>query len=249
MMNVSGLTRRIHKNNIDAWPVDVGRKGWRKMGKPGSAGDDQLDLSKAGIGTHEAKAFLDTLIEMSLFAMWVSDAEGTMIRANRALREMLNVTSEELIGKYNVLQDSNLDAQGVRSHVQDVFDKHTPVRFTMQWTVKDVKHTDFANGRDLYVDVSLFPILNEGGRLRNVVCQWVDISERKAAEEKLALHRDRLEEEVRERTQELRALVNAMAGRENRMAELKEENQRLRVKLAEVEMSSASKTKTPENEG
>ncbi|MBW2005178.1 MAG: hypothetical protein JRI72_11330 [Deltaproteobacteria bacterium] len=55
--------------------------------------------------------------------------------------------------------------------------------------------------------------------------------EHKQAEEELAKHREHLEELVRERTDELQKMVNLMAGREVRMAELKEVIQKLRAQL------------------
>ncbi len=58
--------------------------------------------------------------------------------------------------------------------------------------------------------------------------------ERKRAEEALRQHREHLEELVRERTAELRKIVNAMAGREVRMADLKDAIRKLRAQLEEA---------------
>jgi chromosome segregation ATPase len=92
-----------------------------------------------------------------------------------------------------------------------------------------------------------------------------EITERKRAEEELEKHREHLEELVKERTaeltkanqhlrqqieerkrvedavekrtDELRTMVNAMAGREVRMAELKEAIQKLRTQVEEAGMT------------
>ena len=58
-----------------------------------------------------------------------------------------------------------------------------------------------------------------------------EITERKRTEKELAKHRERLEELVQERTVELRKTINLMAGREVRMAELKETIKKLRAQL------------------
>jgi PAS domain S-box-containing protein len=59
----------------------------------------------------------------------------------------------------------------------------------------------------------------------------VDITERVRAERKLREHREHLEELIDERTAELRQMLNLMAGREVRMAELKDVIKKLRAQL------------------
>ena len=59
----------------------------------------------------------------------------------------------------------------------------------------------------------------------------LDITARKQVEKELTKYREHLEELVGERTAELRKIVNAMAGREVRMIELKDVIRKLRVQL------------------
>ncbi|MGC1377088.1 MAG: PAS domain S-box protein, partial [Anaerolineales bacterium] len=141
------------------------------------------ERKQADEAVKSAKAFLDTVVDMSPFAMWISDKEGTLIRANHSLRDTINLTDDKIVGKYNALKDINLEIQGVMPMVRAVFEKREPARFSIPWKATDAGDADFRDGHDMYIDVSMFPILNAQGELTNVVCQWVDITERKQAEE------------------------------------------------------------------
>lgn len=68
------------------------------------------------------------------------------------------------------------------------------------------------------------------------VLTFVDVTERRNAEKELKAYRDGLEQLVEARTTELRQMVDLMAGREVRMAELKEVIDRLRAQLREAGM-------------
>ena len=163
----------------------------RKPGRPAKVFGTVLDITermRAETETKAALAFLDRVVDMSPFAMWIADPTGTVYRTNRALRKALNLTDRQIVGKYNVLNDENLERQGVMLAVKAVFDEHKPARFTIPWQAAYAGDVAFDGGRDLYIDVSMFPVLNAEGQLTDVVCQWVDITERKKAEEE----RDRL---------------------------------------------------------
>jgi PAS domain S-box-containing protein len=129
-----------------------------------------------------AIVFLDRIIDMSPFALWVSDREGTIIRVNRALCEAIGLRQEEILGKYNVFRDKNLETQGVMREIEAVFRHHATARFSIPWKAADAGSPDFDRARDMFIDVSMFPILDAQGNLTSVVCQWVDITEQKATE-------------------------------------------------------------------
>lgn len=152
-------------------------------------GRDITERKQAEEESTSARAFLEMVIEMSPFAMWISDQNGTIIRVNRALCEAIQLTQDEIVGKYNVFKDINLEKHGVMPQVQAVFEQHTPARFSIPWQAADAGNIALQGASDLYIDISMFPILNARGELTTVVCQWIDISERKRAEEALATER------------------------------------------------------------
>lgn len=90
-------------------------------------------------------------------------------------------------------------------------------------------------------DITAEPLRDTDGQVVGVITAAMDITERVEAEQELAAyqaeleaHRAELEARVDERTAELRKMVNLMAGREVRMAELKEVIARLRAQLEEA---------------
>jgi len=48
----------------------------------------------------KSESFLDSVIEQSPYPIWISDNKGTLIKINPACCKLLNITSEEVIGKY-----------------------------------------------------------------------------------------------------------------------------------------------------
>ncbi len=83
-------------------------------------------------------------------------------------------------------------------------------------------------------------IRDKTGRAIRMLGVVQDITHRVQTAEELQQHRDRLEKLVAERTAELREVVNLMAGRELRMAELKEVIGRLRAQLEAAGLTPAA---------
>ncbi len=168
-----------------------GLKGWYKLSiQPVPEGVfilsmDITERKQAEEEIKEAKAFLDKVIDMSPFATWISDREGTVIRVNRSLCETINLSGDKIVGKYNVLRDVNLENQGVMPGIKAIFERHVPTRFSIPWKATDAGDVSFNSARDMFIDVSMFPILNMQGELTNVVCHWVDLTEHKRAQEVL----------------------------------------------------------------
>ncbi len=125
------------------------------------------------------KVFLDNIIDQSPFAIWISDAEGTMQRANPALKKFLNLTDEQLIGKYNVLNDPVAERQGLLPLFLTVYNDGKTINFTCDWDGNDIPTLDLKSSKSVSIEATMFPIHNMEGKLTNVVLSWIDITERK----------------------------------------------------------------------
>lgn len=130
----------------------------------------------------DQNAFLDTIINSSPIAMWVAKLDGTIIRTNDSLCKMLNLNADEIVNKYNVFKDNNLVEQNVMQQVIDVFKKGLSTKFTIHWSASITGDIEFSTSKELWIEVSMFPIYDSNGKMSNVVCQWVDITTRKNAE-------------------------------------------------------------------
>ena len=146
------------------------------------------DITKRKIAEDTIKyqaAFLNTVVDSSPIAMWVSDPQGTIIQVNASLLNILNLPRQAVVGKYNVLQDQNLVNQKVMPEVKAVFKKKESTRFTIWWTGDETGVLAFKKANSVWIDVSMVPIVDKNNNLVNVLCQWVNITDLKQIEEKI----------------------------------------------------------------
>jgi PAS domain S-box-containing protein len=153
--------------------------------KPPLLGGFTLDITerkRAEDSLKRSEAFLDSIIEHSPHSMWISDSQGTLIRLNQACRDLLHLKDEEVIGKYNVLQDNIVKEQGALSLVRQVFERGETVTFTLRYDSSRLEHHRLAETVFVILDVTISPVLDTSGQVTNAIVQHVDITERKQAE-------------------------------------------------------------------
>ena len=129
---------------------------------------------------------VNSIIEQSPYAMWLSDSNGTMMRINRACCEMLNISPDEVVGKYNIFQDNIVEEQGFSELVRSVFDRGETARFEIRYDSSQLKQISVGNTAFVILQVTIFPIRNTSGVITNAVIQHNDITGRRIAE--VALH-------------------------------------------------------------
>ena len=146
---------------------------------------DITEQKRAEEALRDSESFLNSVIDQSPYPMWIADHQGTLIRMNKALGDLLHISKEEVVGKYNVLRDNLVQDQGFLPLVKRVFEEGDIVRFELKYDSSQLKHIQLRRSTFVILDVTIFPIKDSGGKITNAVIQHMDITERKQAEEAL----------------------------------------------------------------
>jgi len=131
------------------------------------------------------KIFMDAVIDQSPIPMWVSDRTGTLVRANQALCKTLHIEEADMVGHYNILQDGNVQGTELEEVIQGVFERGETAHISTRWKTTTEGHMAFGKEQELHIHATMIPILDQHGKPSHVVCQWIDDTARKDAENAL----------------------------------------------------------------
>jgi PAS domain S-box-containing protein len=143
---------------------------------------DITERKRAEEALRASETFLETIIEQSPHSMWVSDHRGTLLRMNQACRDLLHATDEELVGKYNVLEDNVVEEQGAMPLVKRVFEQGEQVRFTLRYDSARLQSPLLGETAQLLLEVTISPVLDAHRRVVHAIIQHLDITERERAQ-------------------------------------------------------------------
>jgi PAS domain S-box-containing protein len=133
----------------------------------------------------QRESFLNSLIDQNPYPMWISDDKGTLIQINQACCDLLNIRPDEVVGKYNVLQDNIVKKQGFTLLVKSVYSKGEIVNFTIHYDSSTLQHLALENTASVILDVSISPVKDDNGKVTNAIIIHNDITARKQVEEEL----------------------------------------------------------------
>jgi len=133
----------------------------------------------------QSNLFLNSMIDQSPNAMWISDDSGVLVRINPAGGKLLNITPDEVVGKYNIFQDNILKEQKLLPVVRSVFKEGKTVRFAIGYDSSKLKSIQVKNTSSVILDITIFPIKDINGKITNAAIQLNNITERKIAEDAL----------------------------------------------------------------
>lgn len=174
--------------------------------------------------TTVSKEYMDGIIGNMSESLVVTSPDRTIKTVNKAACEMLGYDAEELKGQPLAVifpqAEGKLDDNGLNNNFND------------KNLIRNIESVYISKyGKEIPVLFSASVMQNEDEGVQDIICVAMDITTHKSAEDELKKHREHLEDLVKERTAELRQIVNAMAGREVRMAELKKVIEVLRKQL------------------
>ncbi|MBU2551648.1 MAG: PAS domain S-box protein [Proteobacteria bacterium] len=136
--------------------------------------------------------FLHTVVEQSPFPMWISDEKGTLININQACRDLLQISAEEVVGKYNIFEDTIVIDQGLIPTVRKAYEEGVKVNFHIDWYAGDISNVELKNRVRVMLDVTISPIKEEDGQVTNAIIQHIDVTRQRMTEEALRESESRL---------------------------------------------------------
>lgn len=133
----------------------------------------------------EKSTFLDNIIDSAALSTWISDEHGTVIRANPACLEFFGATEDELIGKYNLFEDTVLEKNGFMPEIKQVFEQGRVANIVIDYDFGSVDHVEVKNAAHKVINSILTPIQNNSGKVSNVIVQTIDLTNIKKLEAEL----------------------------------------------------------------
>jgi two-component system, cell cycle sensor histidine kinase and response regulator CckA len=130
-----------------------------------------------------SESFLNSIINQSPVSMWISDNKGTLIRINKACLNLLHISEEEIVGKYNIFNDNIVEEQGCMPLVKKVFETGETAKFELKYNSAEFKNIKLGHPVFVMLEVTIFPVKNVQGKITNAVIQHVDITERRRSED------------------------------------------------------------------
>jgi PAS domain S-box-containing protein len=139
------------------------------------------------------------MLANSIILRW--SPEGRITFLNEFGLQFFGYNREEILGRHvlgTIVAERESSGRGLRPLMERIC--ADPQKFE-----RNINENMRRNGDRVWIDWTNRVVLDEQGRIREILSIGSDITERKQAEEELERHREHLEEQIRNRTRELAA--------------------------------------------
>lgn len=147
--------------------------------------NDITELNRAEIALRESEMKFKAVMEQSTLPMLILDMQGTLADANESWMKMWSADVNVAIGKYNILDDPQLE--GVKPLLHRAFAGEA-LDFPEYFYDRELAGRA---GGDLWITGRAYPLKDGAGRINNVVIIIEDITKRKMAEEALRISEEK----------------------------------------------------------
>jgi PAS domain S-box-containing protein len=180
----------------------------------------------------ESESRYRQLVESPLLGIYQADLNGKFVFVNRRLAEMWGGKPDEIIGKMNMLE---VIAPEQRHWLADRLNQRRKGDQFMETVEVQLIRKD---GSRFWALVAPATLVDRNGRSIGFLGAMIDISERK-----------QLEEQLQKQIEEQKKVLRLMAGREIRMAELKDVIRQLRQQLIDAGIEPMAQDPLAEEQG
>ncbi len=152
----------------------------------------------------ESKEWLQHIIQQMPFPIEVSASDGSTTLINEAFLKVFNYSDiDDVIKRHNIFEDPLYT--DLMDDIKSVYRGEKIFAAELKVFVKDYENFSHIRLDDgsVILEMIIFPLLSLAGEVRRVVKIWKDITGYKKAEELLKNEQIRLEDMVKERTEEL----------------------------------------------
>jgi PAS domain S-box-containing protein len=146
---------------------------------------DVTERNQAETALKKSEEFLNNIIENTPNATWVSDEKGTIIRMNQALRDLLKISDEEIIGKYNVFKDTQVIEQGYLPLIKSVFEEGKTISFTLDYSTSKERQVTLKEPTHKVLEIVISAVKDQKGKVTHAIAQEKDITERQQMTRKI----------------------------------------------------------------
>ena len=142
------------------------------------------------LASPDAGAVARALFDQSPFSTVVYDAAGHPLAVNDAFEALWGVGLDSVPPDYTVLQDSELERQGVLAEVRRAFSGETVITPPLRYNISKVSAS--RKGRSLWIQGHFFPVRDADGKVTHVILKHIDLTAQMTIEQELRASEERL---------------------------------------------------------